>query len=781
MIISFLQRRNPPILPSLQKIPDFRLQPDSPFADDIEALRNSDAMKGYGSANKESLGELLFQFFRHYGYEFVYSEYVVSVREGRMVRRDEKGWEPSNHSKAESRNSLCVEEPFTQGRNLGNSADDYAWHGVHSEIRRACDILGGELALGKCCEEYEWPPEEKITFQRPARGPKPTLTRSASQSGRANHEPGSARTSRKSKNQQHKDRVPGNRRASSGGSYANRIPPFSPPVGTHPADYFQVKGNLHEALYQQYQYLQIQQDALRNQLVHQQAVQAQARAGDSPRTRSYANGLASSRFTDVSPQTAPLLPGYLWHYPAKYSPQPANGPQSRPREGINTNPSSPSLVAAVPAMRRQVHRASVPDGSASAGRSQSQPGRSLPHPLTLQQIAHPGYDVSGALGGQYQAPRTSSQVYRNGQPMLQLPLQQLPGVRMNSRTIDNAMPKEYVGYYVAGQTPQLPQQYGQPGHMQPTNMSVRDLPFRQRRVTPDLVPPVMNGRHSSRSPSPLGDLHRFPSVGDMSASQVQVMQSPTIYEQTQAVPFPSSPDMDLGGPLIVNGSNRHVGPQKPAEKANGVSGLGLRLPNEVPMMLQPEDLSRIRGWVPRPPYEPAFSNGAGDRRPSSPRLSPTTKPIPINLSSNGVMPHSNGVNGHVHDNVQLPAPLLSPVAELRTPSPRQSRSFDVHAPTAVSADLPRTAEINNAKQLSKENHMSMTESRHEHKASVLKNGTQGKGSEQSINMPLAVQQNQWQQASTKKGHKKNKSQGANSPNGPGGQPLPVNEAERKGG
>lgn len=790
MIISFLQRRNPPILPSLQKISDFRLQSDSPFADDVEALKRSYILKGYGSTNKESLGELLFHFFRHYGYEFVYPEYVVSVREGRTVRREEKGWEPSNHAKAESRNSLCVEEPFTSVRNLGNSADDYAWHGIHSEIRRACDLLGDELNLDKCCEQYEFPPEEKVTFQKPARGPKPTLTRSASQSGRANHEPGTARTSRKNKgqHQQRGDRVPGNRRASSGGSYANRIPPFSPPVGTHPADYFQTKGNLHEALYQQYQYLQLQQDALRNQLVHQQA--AQARSGDlagSPRTRSYAHGLASSRYADLGPQTAPLLPGYLYHYPVRYAPPPANGSHSRTREGTNTNPSSPSLVAAVPALRRQVHRASVPDGSASAGRSQSQPGRSLPHPLTLQQMAHPGYDVSGALGGQYQAPRASSQAYQHGHPMLQLPLSQLPGVRLGNQTLENAMPKEYVGYYVAGQSPQLPPQYGKPGQMQPPPMALRDPPFRQRRVTPDLVPPAMNGRHTSRSPSPLGDLRRFPSIGDIPAGQPIGLQSPTMYEQHQPAPFSPPPEVDSGGPLIVNGSsNRHIGPQQPVERTNGVPGLGLHLANEAPLPIQPEDMARVRAWAPRPPHENFHSNGVGDRRPSSPRLSPTSKPKPdlgITLSPpNGTVPHTNGINGHLHENGHLPAPLLSPVAELRTPSPTQSRSFDNHASPEASGNLPRAAKINNAKQVAKENHMPASDFRHERKGSAANKATTVKGNAQPASTISASQQNQWQQASSKKGHKKNKSQaGTNSPNGSGGQPLPLNESERKGG
>ncbi|CZT14888.1 uncharacterized protein RCC_00827 [Ramularia collo-cygni] len=797
MIISFLQRRNPPILPSLQKIQDHRLQADSPFADDIEALKSSDTLKGYGSSNKESLGELLFQFFRHYGYEFVYPEYVVSVREGRTVRREEKGWEPSNHSKAESRNALCVEEPFTQGRNLGNSADDYAWHGIHSEIRRACDLLGDELMLSKCCEQYEFPPEEKVTFQKPARGPKPTLTRSASQSGRAHHEPGPARQSRKKGQHQQKDRVPGNRRASSGGSYANRIPPFSPPVGANPSDYFHVKGNLHEALYQQYQYLQLQQDALRNQLVHQQAAQAQVRSGESPRTRSYANGLASSRFGDAGPQTAPLLPGYLYHYPARYAPQPANASQSRAREGTNTNPSSPSLVAAVPALRRQVHRSSVTDGPASAGRSQSQPGRSLPHPLTMQQVAHPGWDVSGALGGQLQAPRTSSQAYQNGHPMLNLPLPPLPGGRPGNQPLENAMPKEYVGYYV-GQSPQLPPQYGNLAQIPPPPMALNNPPFRQRRVTPDLVPPAMNGRHTSRSPSPLGDLHKFPSMSEISVTspQLQQLQSPIAYEQRQPAPFSPSPDMDLGGPLIVNGSNRHVAPQQPAERVNGVMpGVGLRLSNEapipvndVPLPVQPEEFPRMRAWAPHQSHESATSNGSGevgDRRAASPRISPTSKPKPdlgITLSPNGTAPHSNGVNGHFHESTQLPAPLLSPVAELRTPSPTQSRSFDIQAARETTNNLTKAVKINNARQVTKENHAPPTESRHERKVSATNKAAPSRGNAVPNGTPVTTQQNQWQQAPSKKGHKKSKSHGGhNSPNRSGGQPLPVNESERKGG
>lgn len=257
-----------------------------------------------------------------------------------------------------------------------------------------------------------------------------------------------------------------------------------------------------------------------------------------------------------------------------------------------------------------------------------------------------------------------------------------------------------------------------------------------------------------------------------------------MYDQHQAAPFLPTQDMDLGGPLIVNGSNRGVAPQLSAERMNGVSGLGLQLSNEVPLPVQSEDMSRVRAWPPHPSYDTAHSNGVGERRPSSPRLSPTSKPKPdLSLSSNGTKPHTNGINGHIiHESAQLPAPLLSPVAELRTPSPTQSRSFDNQVSADSAGNLPKAAKINNAKQVAKENHAPATESRHERKISAAKANVSEKGNAQPNGVPVTTQQNQWQQAPSKKAHKKNKSYGGpSSPNGSGGQPLPVNESERKGG
>lgn len=99
LIINFLQTRNPPILPALHN-PSFR-EPEkntgqsshSSFADDLEKLR------GFGASNKESVGQLLFHFFRVYGYEIDYEKEAISIRQGKRIPREEKGWHPGGGQK----------------------------------------------------------------------------------------------------------------------------------------------------------------------------------------------------------------------------------------------------------------------------------------------------------------------------------------------------------------------------------------------------------------------------------------------------------------------------------------------------------------------------------------------------------------------------------------------------------------------------------------------------------------------------------------------------------
>ncbi|KAL7309504.1 hypothetical protein PS15m_010374 [Mucor circinelloides] len=138
MVINFLQTRNPPILPNLHEIPHTLSNDNvqingmnSSFCDDLSRL------VGFGRSNHESLGGLLYAFFRKFAFEFDYATQVISVRSGKLLSRYEKGW----HKGIESRRALCIEEPFDTRRNLGNSADETSVRGLRLEFERAVNIL----------------------------------------------------------------------------------------------------------------------------------------------------------------------------------------------------------------------------------------------------------------------------------------------------------------------------------------------------------------------------------------------------------------------------------------------------------------------------------------------------------------------------------------------------------------------------------------------------------------------------------------------------------------
>ena len=177
--MNFLQTRNPPILPALHQMPHSTYVAndgtESGFSD------NTDTVKGFGKENKETIGQLLFHFFRRYAHEFVYDQSVISVRHGRLLSRKEKRWD---HASKEGQWRLCIEEPFNTTRNLGNSVDHTAFRGIHLELRRAFDLLADGGQLDKFYEQYEFPPEEKGLFKKPAPGPRAVLSAPAGSASR---------------------------------------------------------------------------------------------------------------------------------------------------------------------------------------------------------------------------------------------------------------------------------------------------------------------------------------------------------------------------------------------------------------------------------------------------------------------------------------------------------------------------------------------------------------------------------------------------------------------
>ncbi|KAF9425175.1 hypothetical protein BGZ76_003388 [Entomortierella beljakovae] len=155
MVINFLQMRSPPILPSLHDM-DHELSPDNQVINGNNTSFFSDlsSLEGYGHENKESLGGLLYAFFRRFAIEYDYEHHAISVRHGCYVTKESKGWHiPGKHYRL-----LCVEEPFDTTRNLGNSCDMASSKGLKQEFRRAMDILNHSGSLDYVCEQWTFPP-----------------------------------------------------------------------------------------------------------------------------------------------------------------------------------------------------------------------------------------------------------------------------------------------------------------------------------------------------------------------------------------------------------------------------------------------------------------------------------------------------------------------------------------------------------------------------------------------------------------------------------------------
>jgi DNA polymerase sigma len=591
LIINFLQTRDPPVLPTLHDLPDRALdettgQPSlSSFADDVAKLR------GYGDDNTESLGQLLFHFFRLYGHEIDYEKEAISVRQGKRIPREEKGWHPGGGQK-EGVNRLCVEEPFNTDRNLGNSADDYAWRGIHLELRRAFDLLADGQQLDKACEQFEYPPEEKSNaiFKKP-QSQKAIITSSVpNRNGRGGPNSRGGRGGFNLKGQHG-----GSRRSSGSSNYGQGRPSFlhSPPIPASAGpEYFSfprgIHDQLHDQLYQQYQMLEMQSNSLRAQLAAQQhaqqahqvravqmhahaiaQAQAQGRASNntngSPQKSSYINGRQSPHLAERGIPPNALPQGFLYHYPGFFtSPQSdSNGSQ----DGSRTNPSSPSLSNSIPGVHRGVHRASNASETSSL-RSHSQPPRSAgqqpvivgypPVPQLVDPSTFAGYPIA-----------RSSQEPLRPQMTSEIPVQPNTSQPESILSSDTSSPKEYVGYYVAEQPQVRPLQE----YTVPLIPSFSELAQRRRRVSPEITQPLLNTalRRVTRSPSPLGHMRSY-STGVGQPNDVATT------EQRKSRIDSVRPPVD-NGPVIVNGSF----PSQPRPRSDTVEAVPPEMPPQAPL------------------------------------------------------------------------------------------------------------------------------------------------------------------------------------------------------
>jgi hypothetical protein len=824
MIINFLQTRKPPILPSLHQRPHQKLPAQngkvSSFADDVEALKH------YGKENKETLGELLFGFFRFYGHELDYDKNVISVRSGKLISKSEKNWTVGNNNK------LCVEEPFNTSRNLGNTADDTSFRGLHIELRRAYDLIS-EANLEACCEEYVFPKEEEKIWAKPPPQPRPVLSRTPSSSGRG----GRGGHSRGGGNRQYNKTSTGSRRASSGAFDSPQIyTPQNLPHNITPQEAWirtqNAQTQLHNDLYTTFSVLQAQENSLRMQLFNQTQAyafaQARLQGGDhstSPQTADRTVNRANS--FDNPPLTAPIRPD-MYYYPIQFSQPPMYGQQT-----ASTYPSSPSISATVPELRRSLHRSTITGGtgpssglSSSSLRSHSQPAaRSVPSPLTLQGLP----SRMGANGNHYGGIRPGHNVAiptfatdGGGESSYEGDSLASSTATLDGTPPEYVIPRDYVGYYVNGSVPEPTRRSAVPPLAIPAFGESNGV---RRRPSTDQFPQQIFDRirRTSRSPSPMG--HRIPASGPHSAPLAAANSQQHSFGNTLRSP-------DDRGPLVVNGSNYMLDPQRnPSLSESSVSGESLAetvtgaeglfypdshgeshsmIEHQLQSGLFPNSYEQPNGSRHQSSVAPSgtnsWQNNAGNQTEipvSQPALQPalsipiSAPAVSVTADANGSQrlsptsrnrlarqqPQTNGMTpldftGLSHtEALRDDQPHLSPVYETRSPSPSASRKFNSAAENQGPSNSPvaRDTKPPISKPVLKQALANSTQKQSGQAQGKSNGHTRGAKSESSTT-------NTWQKAS------KNKRKGPTAEQKAVGngnhiqsEKLPKNDSERKGG
>lgn len=538
LIVNFLQTRDPPVLPSLQARPhQKRATSDGvvySFDDDLASLTN------FGQKNKQTVGELFFEFFRYYGHELDYERNVISVREGGLISKEGKGWHFSVN------NRLCVEEPFNTSRNLGNTADDTSFRGLHLELRRAFQFAAkGDLA--GCCEQFEFPPEEERTWERPPPQPRPIITPSfPSRGGR-----GGGRGGRYA-NQFSRGGFVGGRRTSN-----TRTSSFRQPNSAHPAEVLQQQAQfaLHDQLYQQIQLLQAQEQELRMQLHNQALITGRAPPVflrqpfiqfPMPQQQQEFSGEEITRSRSGTVNNVPITPS---HIPATQRQQPFVNPtyasvSAAGIQGSTTSPSSPSATTAVPDFRRYARRSSIAaNGSPKTLlRAKSQPARRLNSPVAtfvpLYAVPQP---LDPSFNTQQRPAAEPSEGGEGSGDENAIPPNSLPSNGPRSDSMDEGRPQENVGYYL---TPQQLQFYQQNSMLPPFTTPMGFVPNDCASYLP-LPPDYGSAVFSSEGMGARSDQTPTPAIrGSQARSASSRPAAPT----------------DCG-PLIVDGSVRPSEPR----------------------------------------------------------------------------------------------------------------------------------------------------------------------------------------------------------------------------
>jgi len=157
LVLFFLMHvKQPAVLPNLQRWPS-----DAPLArkdvmlggHNVYFYDNMDVLShAWHSANAESVGELLLDFFRYFSRDFHYARDAISMRtEGGLVAKEMHGW---------SADFLCIEDPFQRGYNVARTVTKDGLYTIRGEFMRASRLLANRSVrapqlLADLCEERE--------------------------------------------------------------------------------------------------------------------------------------------------------------------------------------------------------------------------------------------------------------------------------------------------------------------------------------------------------------------------------------------------------------------------------------------------------------------------------------------------------------------------------------------------------------------------------------------------------------------------------------------------
>ncbi|KAB8349704.1 hypothetical protein FH972_023719 [Carpinus fangiana] len=707
LVINFLQVNN--ILPviTLQGT-DGKAKEN--FSADVEAFKN------FGPSSPPPLGDLFYDFFKHYGFDVDFETSVFSVRSGVISSKADSRW-----SRIANNNRLCVEEPFNNDRNLGNTADDTAMRGLHLEMRNAARSMGnGSVNIeGGVCQLFEFSLSEPKypIFERPPPQPRPVLTRSRSQAGRGGRGSVNMRGGSRAYDQRN---AANSRRASSATAYAGQGPiGLMPPEMWQHMDPYTIQQDLHNLT----RHLSHEQERLR--LVQQQIMEQrmqQSNLGGSGNRRSYAGPSLPSQPGSPGPQTpsfengprtAPLFPSYGNGFRYDTS---VPMSQSSSHQGSNSKQSSPMLSEAVPLRRSAQQQIQAPDSPGASQRSRSQPARpgqpGQPMGYPYMQYVAAGHQLIYG-NSQQQYPYLVPRYYTDQR-----------GIRY--LYMPNAVPREYVGYGINSNSPHAP-----------AGMELSSIPAYedlQRQGRPRS--PVPRDGHAVFSESPA----RSPSALSSNVDDYHGLQSaplPVGYVNDRQSVHVSHHDTQ--GPVIVNGSGLRnslpaydvlppphtasnengVAPHIPAAHRNSDGGqrsFADRAAAISRMWPDQQNLTYVDQSDTASSYDDSGSYIGGDTLASSQDLPPvpslsrpppgrhvegstsghaavehasgdaTLSParLPVDPQPNGQRRSSGnsrpsipsldlGVPGRVRDGAPSSTKVLSPVQERRTPSPTSSR------------------------------------------------------------------------------------------------------------